>query len=71
MMRAVFEKRQQILGEDYPDTLSYMNNLAGTLGDVGELQEALSMMREFLHFSSKDPRKVDPIAVGILKHPVG
>jgi hypothetical protein len=31
----VLEKRRRILGEEYPDTISAMGNLASTLGDQG------------------------------------
>jgi hypothetical protein len=33
--REVLEKRRRILGEEHPDTISAMNNLANTLGNQG------------------------------------
>ncbi|KAM0539953.1 hypothetical protein ACHAO7_011667 [Fusarium culmorum] len=47
-LREVFEKRQQILGDEHPDTISAMSNLAITLSDQGKLDEAASMMKEVL-----------------------
>jgi hypothetical protein len=44
----VLEKRRIILGEDYPDTISAINNLAVTLGDQGQLEEAAKIKREVL-----------------------
>ncbi|KAF2844157.1 hypothetical protein T440DRAFT_410758, partial [Plenodomus tracheiphilus IPT5] len=48
MQKEVLVKRQQILGEDHPDTGSAMNNLAVTLGDQGQLDEAAKMKKEVL-----------------------
>ncbi|KAH7233835.1 uncharacterized protein BKA55DRAFT_598050 [Fusarium redolens] len=46
--REVFEKRQRILGDEHPDTITAMSNLANTLSDQGKLDEAASMMKEVL-----------------------
>ncbi|KAK6706715.1 hypothetical protein SNK05_010594 [Fusarium graminearum] len=46
--REVLEKRQRILGDEHPDTIRVMNNLAITLGNQGKLDEAASMMKEVL-----------------------
>ncbi|RKK93755.1 hypothetical protein BFJ68_g15425 [Fusarium oxysporum] len=46
--REVLEKRQRILGDEHPDTISAMNNLANTLSDQGKLDEAALMKREVL-----------------------
>lgn len=48
MKKEVLEKRRRILGEEYPDTMSAMNNLAITLGDRGQLNEAAKLMKEVL-----------------------
>ena len=48
MMREVLEKRQRILGDEHPDTITAIGNLAITLGDQGKLEEAAAMMREVL-----------------------
>jgi hypothetical protein len=40
-----------MLGEEHPDTITAMNNLAATLRDVGDLQGALSMQREVVEKS--------------------
>lgn len=46
--KEVLEKRQRILGDEHPSTLSAMNNLANTLGNQGKLDEAASMKKEVL-----------------------
>ncbi|RKK21427.1 hypothetical protein BFJ67_g17279 [Fusarium oxysporum f. sp. cepae] len=46
--KEVLEKRQQILGDEHPSTISAMHNLAITLGNQGKLDEAASMKREVL-----------------------
>ncbi|KAK3939624.1 P-loop containing nucleoside triphosphate hydrolase protein [Diplogelasinospora grovesii] len=48
MKKEVLEKRQRILGDEHPDTISAMNNLANTLGDQGKLDEAVAMLKEVL-----------------------
>ncbi|KAF2475044.1 uncharacterized protein BDR25DRAFT_163739, partial [Lindgomyces ingoldianus] len=40
------EKRKRILGEEHPDTISAMNNLASTLGDQGKLEESITMLKK-------------------------
>lgn len=40
MKKEVLEKRRRILGEEHPDTILAMNNLAATLRDQGQLDEA-------------------------------
>jgi hypothetical protein len=42
----VLEKRRRILGEEYPDTISAMSNLAKTLGDQGQLDEAAKINKQ-------------------------
>jgi hypothetical protein len=37
--RFVFNERRRILGEEHPSTITAMNNLAITLGDLGQLDE--------------------------------
>jgi tetratricopeptide (TPR) repeat protein len=44
----MLKKRRRILGEEHPDTISAMNNLANTLGDQGQLNEAATMLKEVL-----------------------
>jgi hypothetical protein len=46
--REVLEKRQRILGDEHPDTIAAMNNLANTLGHQGKLDEAAWMRKEVL-----------------------
>jgi hypothetical protein len=44
----VLEKRRQILGEEHPDTISAISNLASTLRDQGQLDEAATIIKEVL-----------------------
>ena len=44
--RFYFELERNILGEEHPSTISAMNNLASTLGDQGQLDEAAAMKKE-------------------------
>ncbi|KAK2605986.1 hypothetical protein QQS21_003612 [Conoideocrella luteorostrata] len=44
----VLEKRKRILGDEHPDTISAMGNLAITLGGQGKLDEAAQMQKEVL-----------------------
>jgi hypothetical protein len=39
---------RRILGEEHPDTISAMNNLASTFGDLGRRDEAAKMLQEVL-----------------------
>jgi tetratricopeptide (TPR) repeat protein len=48
MFQEVQAKRRRILGEEHPDTISVMNNLADILGDQGKLDEAAAMKQEVL-----------------------
>jgi tetratricopeptide (TPR) repeat protein len=51
--KEVFEKRQRILGDEHPDTITAMNNLATTLSDQGKVDEAASMKKEVLEKSQR------------------
>jgi hypothetical protein len=44
----------RILCEEHPDTISAMNNLASTLGDQGQLDEAAKMKKEVLERWAKE-----------------
>src|SRR2546423_15634517 len=46
MKKEVVEKRRRILGEEHPDTISAMNNLANTLGKQDQLDEGVAMLKE-------------------------
>lgn len=46
--RFIFEESVRILGDDHPDTLGALNNLASTLGDQGKLPEAAAIQTEVL-----------------------
>jgi hypothetical protein len=49
MKKEVLEKRRHILGEEHLDTMLAMNNLAGTLGDLGQLDKAVRMLKITVH----------------------
>jgi hypothetical protein len=49
----VLEKRKKILGEDHPDTLGTMNNLAITYHNRGEFAEAARLQGEVLEKRKK------------------
>jgi tetratricopeptide (TPR) repeat protein len=44
----VLEKRQRVLGNEHPDTIKAMNNLATTLRNQGKLNDATAMQRKVL-----------------------
>jgi hypothetical protein len=46
--REVLEKRQRVLGDEHPDTITAMSNLAVTLGGLGKLKEVAAMKKEVL-----------------------
>jgi hypothetical protein len=46
MGEEVLEMRIRILGEEHPDTISAMVNLANTLRDLGQLDEAAEIEKE-------------------------
>jgi tetratricopeptide (TPR) repeat protein len=46
--KEVLEKRQRILGDEHPSTITAISNLAITLSDQGKLDKAASMKREVL-----------------------
>jgi hypothetical protein len=37
----------KLLGEEHPNTITAMNNLASTLGDQGQLDKAARMKRKY------------------------
>jgi hypothetical protein len=53
----VLEKRQRILGDEHPDTISALNTLASMLGDQGKLAEAEARKREELQKMQRIPRR--------------
>ena len=44
----VWTERRRILGEEHPSTILAMSNLASTLGEQGQLDEAAKMLKEVL-----------------------
>jgi hypothetical protein len=46
--KLVLNKMFMLLGEEHPDTITAMNNLANTLRDQGQLEEAAKMLRAVL-----------------------
>jgi tetratricopeptide (TPR) repeat protein len=47
LLRSLLQRRQ-ILGDDHPDTIKAIGNLAGTLGDLGQRDEVVKMLQEVL-----------------------
>lgn len=45
LQQFVFDVRKGMLGEEHPDTISAMNNLASTLAQQGQLEEAIFLLR--------------------------
>ncbi|QLI70555.1 uncharacterized protein G6M90_00g069140 [Metarhizium brunneum] len=60
----VLEKRQRILGDEHPDTILAMSNLAIMLGDQGKLDEAVLMKRKVLEKRKRILGRSIPIRVG-------
>ncbi len=52
--RETLKMRREILGDQHPDTLTSMNNLASLLQAKGELAEAESLHRETLKISREN-----------------
>ena len=43
LLKEVYEKRKEILGENHPDTLMALNNLAYSYGEFGYQEKALEL----------------------------
>ena len=46
MMKKTLKLRKKVLGEEHPDTLQSMNNVAYEVGELGRRQEAFEMMKK-------------------------
>lgn len=44
----VWHAQQALVGEEHPDTILAMGNLASTLGEQGQLDEAAAIKKEVL-----------------------
>ncbi|KAK5202667.1 hypothetical protein LTR41_011588 [Exophiala xenobiotica] len=53
MHRETSQLKRKVLGEEHPETLTSMNNLAGALSSQGEYEEAEEMHRKTLQLSRK------------------
>jgi tetratricopeptide (TPR) repeat protein len=53
MEKEVLQRRRRILGEENPDTISAVNNLATTLQSLGKLDEAAAMHEKVLEMRSR------------------
>jgi hypothetical protein len=53
-------KSQTILGEDHPDTLRAMNNLAWTYGEQGRTAETAELQKQVLNQSQTIPGEDHP-----------
>ena len=54
------KKRVLVLGEEYPDTLMSMNNLAEVLRDQGKYEAAEEMQRQALELKNGQPPHPPP-----------
>jgi hypothetical protein len=59
-------KRKRVLGEDHPDTLSSLNNLASLLDDKGDYDRALPMYEEYLEKGKRILGEDHPDTLGSL-----
>ncbi|SCB65545.1 unnamed protein product [Fusarium graminearum] len=66
--REVLKKRQRILGDEHPDTISAMNNLATTLSDQGKLDEAALMQKEVLKKRQRILRDEHPDTISAMNN---
>ena len=58
------ERSRRILGEEHPDTLTSMNNLANTLGSLGDLAGARALQEQVLARAYPQWRRRRPVAAG-------
>ena len=48
MWEEVLSLRKKVLGEEHPDTITAMSNLAASLSELGRYQEAVKQYEEVL-----------------------
>ena len=60
MHRQTLELREKVLGQEHPDTLTSMNNLAMVLSSQGKYEEAEEMHRQTLELREKVLGKEHP-----------
>ena len=59
LQERVLEVRTRVLGEEHPDTLASMSNLAVTLNALGDLEGAIRLLRKCLR-AAQGPRRGSP-----------
>jgi hypothetical protein len=65
----IWTERRSILGEEHPDTISAMSNLAATLGDQGQLGEATAMQKEVLEKMRRILGEEHPPTISAMNNP--
>jgi tetratricopeptide (TPR) repeat protein len=68
LQEEILAKRRHTLGEEHPDTLYALNNLAVTLNAQGEVGAAREMMERVLELRSKVLGKEHPLTVATLRN---
>ncbi|KAH8746822.1 P-loop containing nucleoside triphosphate hydrolase protein [Hyaloscypha sp. PMI_1271] len=68
VQRKVLDDRQRILGEEHPDTISAMNDLANALGNQGQLDEAAKMHEEVLEKRRRILGKEHPSTISAMNN---
>ena len=68
MDRGAFEARKAVLGEEHPDTLTSLNNLALVLQDQGKYEQAEDMNRQALEGREKALGKEHPFTLTSLSN---
>jgi hypothetical protein len=53
MYRQALELRGRVLGPEHPDTITSINNLAGTVEQLGRVQEAALLYKQLWEVSAK------------------
>ncbi|KAH7117464.1 hypothetical protein EDB81DRAFT_733687, partial [Dactylonectria macrodidyma] len=66
--REVLKDRIRTLGNEHPDTIKAMSNLANTLADQGQLHEATSMQREVLQKSQQSLGTEHPDTISVMSN---
>ena len=64
----MLEKRGRILGEEHPDTLIAMHNLASAYHALGNLAKALELAEETFRKSQNILGKRHPFTIKVAKH---
>lgn len=69
--KEVFKGRKRTLGNEHPDTIKAMSNLAYTLGNQGQLVKAVGMQREVLKKSQQSLGDEHPDTISAMNNLAG